>query len=262
MHRGLAASVDPGSVRAERGDPHADARDDVGRAPARLVFGERRLVLVAEQVRRAGDEIADLLAGQNRELLRGVGGERHLAFAALLGEARHRRRIAGAYQYEIGDAGQGADIKTDVFAHRAWIKGCDLVQVRVGRADEPRRVELGRLPHQTGVHAVLLQPEPVVGEVAAHSADQERIKAEAAEAECDVGGYPATAYLEVRHQERQRDLVQLVRDELVGEAAWEGHQVIGGDRASHGYAHRESPFVRAGGLSRSSPARDWTALLL
>jgi hypothetical protein len=31
--------------------------------------------------------------------------------------------------------------------------------------------------------------------------------------------------------------VQLVRDELVGEAAWEGHEVVGGDGAGDCDAH-------------------------
>ena len=45
------------------------------------------------------------------------------------------------------------------------------------------------------------------------------------------GADAAPAYVEGVDQEGERDRVQLVGDQLVGEAAGEGHQVVGGDGA-------------------------------
>ena len=91
--------------------------------------------------------------------------------------------------------------------------------------------------HRVAVDAVALQPGAVVGEVLAHRADQDRAQAELGHAERDVGGHPAPADLEVVDQERQRDLVELLDDELVGEPAREGHQVVGRDRTGDGDLH-------------------------
>jgi hypothetical protein len=85
------------------------------------------------------------------------------------------------------------------------------------------------------------QPGAVLGEVRADRSDQQRPEPEAAQAERDVRGHAATADLEVVHQERQRDLVQFVRHQLLGKAAGKAHQVVGGDRAGHSNAHDRSP---------------------
>ena len=56
--------------------------------------------------------------------------------------------------------------------------------------------------------------------------------------EAMLAAHPAAADLQVVDQERQRHLVELVGEELVGEPAGEGHQVVGGDGAGDGDAHR------------------------
>ena len=68
---------------------------------------------------------------------------------------------------------------------------------------------------------------------------------------------PAAADHQVVDEERQRDLVQLVGDELVGEPAGEVHQVVGGDRAGDGDLHGEPSGVgtaRAAQRTGSVPA--------
>ncbi len=69
------------------------------------------------------------------------------------------------------------------------------------------------------VHTVAVQPRPVLVEVGAGGAHQDRVRAELSHAEGDVGPDTAPAYVEVVHEEGEGDRVQLVRDELVGEAA-------------------------------------------
>ncbi len=77
----------------------------------------------------------------------------------------------------------------------------------------------------------------VRGEVLADRPDQQRAEPEHAEAERDVGGYPAAADLQRVHEEGQRDPVHLLGDELLDKTSGEGHQVIGRDGPGDGYAH-------------------------
>ena len=70
-----------------------------GRPPGALL-DQCRLVLVAEQHGRPGDEGRGVLAGEAAELLRGVGGEGQAALPALLGVVEHRRRVVGADDHQ------------------------------------------------------------------------------------------------------------------------------------------------------------------
>jgi len=105
--------------------------------------------------------------------------------------------------------------------------------------------------YRLAVHPVTLQPGPVVGEVGADRADQDRPQAELAHPERDVGRDPATPHDQVVHQERQRHLVQLVGQELFGEPTREVHQVVGGDRAGNSDLHG-GPLQVAGDGARAS----------
>jgi hypothetical protein len=63
------------------------------------------------------------------------------------------------------------------------------------------------LVHRLAVHAVPLEPGPVVGEVGADGADEGRLDAELGQAEADVRADAAAPHHEVVDQERQRHLV-------------------------------------------------------
>ena len=78
----------------------------------------------------------------------------------------------------------------------------------------------------------------VPGEVRAHAAHEQRVAPEAAQAEGDVAGDTAAPDLQVADKERHGDLVELVRDQRVGELPGEGHQVVGCDRPGDSYPHR------------------------
>jgi len=104
------------------------------------------------------------------------------------------------------------------------------------------------------------QPRPVLVEVRARRADEDRPCAQLAHAEGDVRTDSAPAYVEVVDQEGQGDRVQLVRDELVGETAGEGHEVVGGDGAGDCDTHGWDTLLRGKGdgrfsLSGESPPR-------
>ncbi len=109
--------------------------------------------------------------------------------------------------------------------------------VGVGGAHEAGGVQGLGDTDRFGVDAVPVEPGPVLVEVEAGGADQDGLGAELAHAEGDVGADAAPAYVEVVDQEGERNRVQPVRDELVGEAAGEGHEMVGGDGAGDCDAH-------------------------
>ena len=92
-----------------------------------------------------------------------------------------------------------------------------------------------------GDHPVPGQPAAVVGEVLARRADEDRPRAEHGHAEADVAGDPPAADLEGVGEEAHRDLVELLDDEGVREAAPEGHEVVGRDGPGDGDLHGDEP---------------------
>src|ERR1700730_19377955 len=99
---------------------------------------------------------------------------------------------------------------------------------------------------------------------ASRAAHVQRAQAEYAQPEGDIGGDTAAADGQVIDRERQRDAVELVRDQLVGELARKRHQVVGRDRSRDRDAHgglawrqwKESPQAQepvAFGLSIVKP---------
>jgi hypothetical protein len=212
----VTGALDPDALRPERDDLGADPGEDLLVAPARLLLDERGLVLVAEQDRRAVDELADHLAVAERQLLARVGDEPVAPAAALAGVPEHPLRVVGGDQ-DIGDAadavGDRGQLDLPGLAHRTRVERGDLGHRRVVGADEARGVLGLRDVHRRAVHVVADQPGPVVDEVLADRTDQHRSQPEVAQPEADVRGAPASADLEVVDEERQGDLVELVHDQ-------------------------------------------------
>ena len=104
-----------------------------------------------------------------------------------------------------------------------------------------------------GFHAVPFQPGPVLVEVGARRRDEERVHPETAQTEGDVGGHPAPADVQLTDEEGDRDLLQPLGDEIVGEAPVEGHQVVGCHGTGHGDTHGESPYRRSGAVPAWPP---------
>ena len=163
--------------------------EDLLAGEAGLGLEQRALVVVGQQVVRAADQGQHVAAVHPGELLRRVGGERVAAVAALLRVADHRGRVVRADQHQVEAAGPGGDRgQLDVarLGHRAGVERRDLVEVVVGGADEAGGVRDLADVHRAAVDAVPLEPGPVVGEVGADRADQDRAQAELAHAEGDV----------------------------------------------------------------------------
>ncbi len=74
---------------------------------------------------------------------------------------------------------------------------------------------------------MFLQPNLVRAEVEPDGTDQPGGQAQSAEAVREVGRRAAAAHLQVVDQEGQRDVGELIGDQLIGETAGEDHQVIG-----------------------------------
>jgi hypothetical protein len=89
---------------------------------------------------------------------------------------------------------------------------------------------------------VRLQPSPVLAEIGPDRTDQERRAAEHAEREGDVAGHATGPDHHVVHQETQREPVELLHDELVGEPTGKVHELVSGDGSRHGDRHGESPY--------------------
>lgn len=87
---------------------------------------------------------------------------------------------------------------------------------------------------------MLLQPQLVLSEVRAHRSDQQGCEAEAAEPEGDVRGDTAAAYLKSVDEEGERDVGELLGQQLVRDPSGEDHQVVGGYRSCHRDAHGHS----------------------
>lgn len=212
----------------------ADLGEDLLVGPARLGLDEPLLVLVREEERRAVQQDPDLVAVHPRDLLREVGGERDRARAALLGVAQHALGVVRADQDEVESADpvrDGLELDEACLAHRAGVEGADLVVVGVRGAHEAGGVQHLGDTDGGGVDTVPVQPGAVLVEVGARGPDQDRTGTELAHTERDVRADPSPADVEVVDQEGEGDRVQLIGDQLVGEAAGKGHEVVGGDGA-------------------------------
>src|ERR1700744_5907944 len=263
--RGLAGLADPGTVGAKRGDLDLDPGEDLLRGPAGLLLDQGQLVLVGEQVGRAVDQLAGLPGVHPGQLLRRVRRERDTRGGGPGRVPEHRLGVVGADQHQVDPAGPGGDVSDgDVprLGHRPGIERGDLVAVLVGGADEPGGVVPLGLEHAAGVDAVRLQPGAVLGEVLPNGTDQQGLQAKAAHTERDVRGDAALPDLQAVHEERQGDPVELVRDQMLGEFTWKGHQVVGGHRPRDRDTHRSVERVAAGAGARRVRVVDREALLL
>lgn len=166
--------------------------------------------------------------------------------------AEHRLGVVRADEDEVESAdpvGDRLQLDQPGLAHRARVEGADLVVVGVRGAHEARGVQHLGDPHGLGVDAVPVQPGAVLVEVGARRADQDRAGAELPHAEADVRAHTASADVEVVDKEGEGDRVQLVRDQLVGETAGEGHEVVGGDGAGDCDTHGVDAPAKEGKLT-------------
>ena len=157
------------------------------------------------------------------------------AGAALLGVAEHRLGVVGADQHQVEPAdpvGDRLELDQPGLAHRAGVEGarsgCGRRRWcrRSGRCAGPRRCGPRRCPRRAGParrgtrRSRRPRRRPGSGAVPSRPMPKQML-----------GADPATADVERVDQEGERDRVQLVGDQLVGETAGEGHQVVGGDGA-------------------------------
>ena len=228
------------------GDPQPDLAHHLRFAPTALLQQKVPLVIVGEQVSGAVDEPTDLVAVQAGQLLGRIGGERQAELAALLGVQEHRIGVVGAddHQFRCPDAGYDVG-KRDVagLRHRPRIEGRDLRHVVVGGADEPSGVGGVRDEHVVAVHAGGLEPLPVVVEVLAYGAHERDVTAEQADGVRHVACDAAAVHHQIVDQEAQRNLLQVIGQQLLGKPAGKTHEMVGRNGSGHRNGHETSPFI-------------------
>ena len=194
------------------------------------------------RIRRAVDQLADQVALAEGELLARVGDERVAALAALLGVAEHRRR--GRRRRSARSRARrpastiGRQLDQPGLAHRAGVERGELRHRGVGGAHEPggvagpRRCAPSRsrrraAPARSGSRRSPRRPRPTsTGRRPSWPSPKHMLAAHAAAPD-----------LEVVDEEGDRELVELLDDQGVGELAPEGHQVVGGDGAGDEQRH-------------------------
>ena len=163
---------------------------------------------------------------------------------ALVGVPLHGLGIVRRDDHQVQAAdpvGDRLELDLSRLGHGAGVEGADLGVVGVGGADEPGGVlGLGDVD-RPGQHPVPIEPGPVLAEVLPDRADQQRVEAERRQPEADVGRDAAALDLQVLDQEAERDLVQVLDHQRLGEATREGHQVVHRDGAGDGDLHAGKP---------------------
>ncbi len=148
----------------------------------------------------------------------------------------------------------GPELDHPGLGHRTRVEGRDLGHVVIGRADEAGGVLGLRDVHVVGDDPVPGQPAAVVGKVLARRADEIGRAPRAAIPKADVARDPSASDLQAVREEAHGDLVELLDDEGVGEAAPEGHQVVGRDGSGDGDLHASNlpAAQRVGGPGRGA----------
>jgi len=241
-----AAPLDASAIGAKGDDANIHHGGEVSGRPAGLLFDQRRLVLVREQVLRSLDQGLDVVTVHPGELLGRVSGEGIPAEAAFVGVTAHSLRIVRPDQHHIRapdliDDGFQLDVAR--FGHGTGIERRDLVLLGVRRAHEPCRVVRVRHVHTARIDAMTLQPRLVVGEVRTDGTDEYRAETQAPHTEGDVGRDATSSDLQFLHEERQRDFVDLVGHQRVRELPGEAHQVVGCNGSGDQNGHEHGPYL-------------------
>jgi hypothetical protein len=122
--------------------------------------------------------------------------------------------------------------------HRARVERRELRHLDIGGAHEAGGVRGLGDPDGAGVHTGGLEPAAVaLVEIGAHGAHEHGLVAEAAHAEADVGPDAAALDHQLVDQEAQRQVREVLGEQLLGELPLEAHQMIGGDRPRNSYRH-------------------------
>ncbi len=120
------------------------------------------------------------------------------------------------------------------------MKRRDLVVVEVGDDEGLRREAVADALDVAGRRAPAAQAREVFVAVAADRGEDDRLAAERGQVVGDVAGAAAELASQRRHQERDVENVQLIGQDLVGEAAGEGGDAVEGERSTDEGGHAVS----------------------
>ena len=240
----LPIPLDPRTLIPESRDPAVHSISNFLCTPTSFLFGQRRLVLIREQVCRPVDESTNLRSVHPSQLLGRIGREGVPTLPAFIGVTQHPLRIIGTDDDQI-DAPEpvvdGEQFNIPGLAHRTGVERSDLIRVLIRGANEPcRLMHLGDM-NAVGVYTMTLQPGAVVGEVRPDGTDEHRLQSQHPHAEGDVRRDASAPDLEGIHKKGQGDPIELVRDQRVGKPTREGHEVISGDGSGDDDIHPPDP---------------------
>ena len=179
-----------------------------------------------------------------RQLVGRVPNPGHLPQAALLGQPQHGRGCVGPDHHSLRprDGVAQAELRRPV--HGAPVVAGDLVIVQVGGGEAGGRVLLGEDLQAARIDALVLEPGLVLDGILARSRQDGGRAAEEVQVVGVVGRHAAPSLLERVDEKAQVQDVRLAGQDVVGEPALEGEDVVEGDgsRRDHGHA----VMVRAG----------------
>ena len=239
--RARAVAVDNFDTAGTEGrDAHADQLGDLRLRQPGLLTQQTPLVLVGEQVGGAVDELPCLLTVESRELLRRVGGEWDAEASTFLGVPQHRCRIVGTDQYDLGctDAfDDPAEIDLARLTHRSRIERRELRHRLVRGAHEASRVVRLGDAYSAAVDAVRLEPLAIVVKVRSHRSDEHRRLPQLAHRIRDVACDTAASDHEILDKEAERNVLEMIGENLLRELPRELHQMICRDGTTYNDCH-------------------------
>lgn len=197
------------------------------------------LVVVHGNPGGLGDEVPELVAVKHGQALPGVENEWNARLGQLRCMSQHRVPSVRCHDgdadvvppWNVGQVG---------LLHGARVEGGDLVVVGVGDDHRLRGVGVGHLQHLPGVDAQAVEPVEVSLAVVAHRGHHHRLAAERGQRVGDVAGAASELAAQRRHQERDIQDVDLIREYLLGESALEVRDGVERKRAANQDGHDSS----------------------
>ncbi len=239
-----------GAALAVRHDEGAHAGRHFGAAPAGAREQHLSFVIVDGHVAGQLDELAQVLAAEQRHRLAEVEDERNAGLGELPGVVQHpfaavRRDDA---QPRRALALQGVlHVRQLRLVHRARVEGGDLVVLQIGGDHRLRGEGIGQHADMLRADAERAQVVQIRAGILADRRHHHRLAAEQLQAVGDIAGAAAEFAAHAGDQEGHIEHVDLVRQDVFAEPALERHDGVVGDGAADQAGHGCSKVFGTGG---------------
>ena len=151
----------------------------------------------------------------------------------------HGRGVVGRDDDQVNSgAAQVTQRKLRGAGHRPGVERGDLILAQVGVDKKGGGEILGVDGDARGINPLVFEPALIIAKILACRAEQIGLRPEQAQAVGNVGGAASALAAHRVHQETHAQGVQLVRQDMIGKVAGEGHDVIIGQRSGNNDSHR------------------------